>query len=143
MSEQSAQLVVFALAGEQYALPINRVQEIIRYTEPRSVPSAQYGVRGVLSLRGRIVPIYDLAARIGIHAEHGEDSKIVILETNSEVVGVIVDAVEEVLTIDEARIEAIPGADTNTVDSITEIEGRLVVLLNPNILFQDLLAARG
>jgi purine-binding chemotaxis protein CheW len=143
MSEQTAQLVVFGLAGEQYALPINRVQEIIRYTEPRSVPSAQSGVRGVLSLRGRIVPIYDLAERLGIQAEPGEDNKIVIVEIGSEIAGVIVDAVEEVLTIDESRIEAIPGADANTVDSITEIEGRLVVLLNPSILFQDLLREGG
>jgi purine-binding chemotaxis protein CheW len=144
MSEQSsAQLVVFALADERYALPINRVREIIRYTEPRSVHSTEHGVRGVLSLRGQIVPVYDLAERLGIHAEHGEDNKIVIVETGSETAGVIVDAVEEVLTIDHDRIEAVPGADTNTIESITEIEGRLVVLLNSGTLFHDLLLARG
>lgn len=143
MSERSSQLVVFALGGEQYALPINRVREIIRYTEPRSVPSAEYGVRGVLSLRGRIVPVYDLAERLGLPAKHREDNKIVIVETGSDVAGVIVDAVEEVLTVDRERVEAVPGADTTTIESITEIDGRVVVLLNPSAIFRDLVAARG
>jgi purine-binding chemotaxis protein CheW len=77
------------------------------------------------------------------HRHGARDNKIVIVEIGSEIAGVIVDAVEEVLTIDHDRIEAVPGADTNTIDSITEIEGRLVVLLNPSTLFQDLLLARG
>ena len=62
MSEGSnpRQLVVFTLGAEQYALPIQQVHEIIRYTEPRSVASRVSWVRGVISLRGRIVPVYDL-----------------------------------------------------------------------------------
>lgn len=58
------QLVIFKLGGEEYALPIKHVQEIIRYTQPRSVASAEPWVRGVLSLRGHIVPVYDLADRL-------------------------------------------------------------------------------
>jgi purine-binding chemotaxis protein CheW len=58
------QLVVFTLAGEQHALAIKQVHKIIRYTQPRPVASTQDWVRGVLSLRGRIVPVYDLAARL-------------------------------------------------------------------------------
>ena len=59
------QLVVFTLGTEHYALPIQQVHEIIRYSEPRSVASRADWVRGVISLRGRIVPVYDLAARLG------------------------------------------------------------------------------
>ena len=60
------QLVVFTLGTEHYALPIQQVHEIIRYSEPRSVASRADWVRGVISLRGRIVPVYDLAARLGV-----------------------------------------------------------------------------
>jgi purine-binding chemotaxis protein CheW len=114
------------------------VQEIIRYTQPRSVASAEPWVRGVLSLRGHIVPVYDLADRLGVVTTADEHSKIVIIETESEVAGVIVDAVEEVLTIDRDQVEPAPGADTTIIDSIAEIGGRLVVLLNPATIFASL-----
>ena len=67
MSEEviTRQLVVFSLGEEEYALPIADVHEIIRYTEPRSVASSVNWVRGVISLRGKIVPVYDLASRLG------------------------------------------------------------------------------
>jgi purine-binding chemotaxis protein CheW len=132
------QLVVFTLAGEQYALPIQRVQEIIRYTEPRPVASREDWVQGVISLRGRIVPVYDLASRLGITSEAGEQSTIVIVETETDTVGVIVDAVEEVLTISREQIEHVPCADASLIDSIAKIEERLVVLLEPTTVFRGL-----
>ena len=60
----SQQLVVFSIGTEEYALPIGTVHEIIRFTEPRSVASDVPWIRGVIGLRGKIIPIYDLAARI-------------------------------------------------------------------------------
>src|SRR5580693_2150413 len=85
----SRQLVVFTLGAEHYALPIQQVHEIIRYSEPRSVASRADWVRGVISLRGRIVPVYDLAARLGVASrELSEDTKIVIVEAGSETAGV-------------------------------------------------------
>jgi purine-binding chemotaxis protein CheW len=63
MSEETTtthQLVVFSLGEEEYALPIEAVHEIIRYTEPRSVASSVGWIRGVISLRGKIIPVYDL-----------------------------------------------------------------------------------
>ena len=137
MSDQTEprQLVVFTLGAEQYALPIKQVQEIIRYTQPRSVASKDYSVQGVISLRGQIVPVYDLASRLGVSSEAGEHSKIVIVETGDQTVGVIVDAVDEVLTVDDDQLEAIPGADTRLMDSVAKLDDRLVVLLNPSTIF--------
>ena len=68
MSEEtlSRQLVVFSLGDEEYALPITQVHEIIRFTEPRSVASEVPWIRGVIGLRGKIIPIFDLAARMGL-----------------------------------------------------------------------------
>lgn len=137
MSQDSSvrQLVVFTLGGEQYALPIQQVQEIIRYTQPRAVASSDHWVRGVLNLRGRIVPVYDLAARLGVTTEVSEESKIVIVESASQTTGVIVDEVDEVLTVESQQFEQAPGADPALVDSIAKIGERLVVLLAPNTIF--------
>jgi purine-binding chemotaxis protein CheW len=139
MSQDSSarQLVVFTLCGEQYALPIQQVQEIIRYTQPRPVASSDPWVRGVLNLRGKIVPVYDLAARLGVSTEVSEQSKIVIVEAGSETTGVIVDEVDEVLTVQPQQFEEVPGADRTLVDSIVKVAERLIVLLAPATIFPD------
>jgi purine-binding chemotaxis protein CheW len=131
------QLVVFTLGTEHYALGIQQVHEIIRYSEPRSVASRADWVRGVISLRGRIVPVYDLAARLGVPSELSEQSKIVIVEVGSETAGVIVDGVEEVLTVEDEQMQDAPGADTTLIDSIAKIGNRLVVLLKAGAIFTE------
>jgi len=138
MSEQAnhQQLVVFTLGAEHYALPIQAVNEIIRYAEPRSVASRTDWVRGVISLRGRIVPVYDVAARLGITSELTEQSKIVIVEAGPETAGVIVDTVEEVLTVSNDQIEDAPGADSSMIEAIVRIDERLIVLLTLSTIFE-------
>jgi purine-binding chemotaxis protein CheW len=140
MSEEihAHQLVVFTLGTEQYALPIEQVHEIIRYDEPRSVASRIEWVRGVISLRGRIVPVYDLAARLQVSSELSDRTKIVIVEAGSETAGVIVDDVEEVLTVEDHQFEEVPGADSELIDSIIKLDDRLVVLLKPSTIFANM-----
>ena len=115
------QLVVFTLGSEEYALPIRQVHEIIRYTEPRSVAAEAGWVRGVISLRG----------------------KIVIVETATDMAGVVVDDVEEVLTVEEAQLDAVPAAGSSSIEAIAKIDDRLVILLDPEGIFAgaDLAAA--
>jgi purine-binding chemotaxis protein CheW len=131
------QLVVFTLGAEHYALAIEQVHEIIRYSEPRSVASRADWVRGIISLRGRIVPVYDLAARLGVPSELTEQAKIVIVEAGSETAGVIVDGVEEVLTVEEGQMQEAPGADTTLIESILKVGTRLIVLLKPSAIFPE------
>ena len=136
MSETtSQQLVVFSLGVEEYALPIAAVQEIIRFSEPRSVASDVAWIRGVIGLRGKIIPIFDLAARLELAANDGQPGKIVILETGGGQVGVMVDEVEEVLTVASDQLEPVPTANTDTIEAIAKIDDRLVILLNPEGLF--------
>lgn len=137
MSQQAnhRQLVVFTLGAEHYALPIHAVNEIIRWSEPRSVASRTEWVRGVISLRGRIVPVYDVAARLGLTSELSEQSKIVIVEAGGEIAGVIVDSVEEVLTVSDDQVEEAPGADPAMIEAIVRIDDRLIVLLTLNTIF--------
>jgi purine-binding chemotaxis protein CheW len=134
-TETTRQLVVFSLGEEEYALPITQVHEIIRWTDPRSVASDDAWVRGVISLRGKIVPVYDLAARLGLLAERPEHAKIVIVQTGTDMAGVIVDDVEEVLTVDVEQLDTVPAAGDPAIEAIAKIEQRLVVLLDPVGLF--------
>jgi len=137
MAEETThrQLVVFSLGEEEYALPITQVQEIIRYTEPRAVASEAAWIKGVISLRGKIVPVCDLGARLGLPTELAEQAKIVIVETDTGTAGVIVDEVEEVLTVESEQLDAVPGAGTDFIDAIAKIADRLVILLNPEGIF--------
>jgi purine-binding chemotaxis protein CheW len=135
----SQQLVIFTLGLEQYALPIGRVQEIIHYQQPRSLVSDDSSVRGVINLRGRIVPVHDLGVRMGVEAEVGGHGKIVVLESDDQTVGVMVDSVDEVLTVADDQVERAPTADDATlVDSIAKIGDRLVILLNPSAVIGTL-----
>ena len=126
------QLVVFSLAGEEYALPIASVSEIIRHTTLRSVASDTPGVRGVIGLRGKIIPIIDLATRLGLphaQAEARESGKIVILDADGSQIGMYVDQVDEVLTVPVDRLEAVPSAGS-AVEAIAKLDDRLVMLLD-------------
>ncbi len=134
MSETtSQQLVVFSLGSEEYALPIGSVHEIIRFTEPRSVASDAAWIRGVIGLRGKIIPIFDLASRLQL--DGSEPGKIVIVESSTGQVGVMVDEVEEVLTVSTAQLEDVPTASSEAIEAIAKIDDRLVILLNPEGLF--------
>ena len=129
---ETIQLVVFALGEEQYALPIERVQEIIRYTEPRSITSADPSVLGVISLRGKIIPICDLTSRLGCRGGGGHDGNIIIVDTDEQPVGIIVDDVNEVTTINRAQVDPLPTETESLIDGIAKLDDRLVILLNPD-----------
>jgi purine-binding chemotaxis protein CheW len=129
------QLVVFSLGSEEYALPIGAVHEIIRFTEPRTVASQEAWIRGVIGLRGKIIPIFDLASRMELESLSSEPGKIVIVETGTGQVGVMVDEVEEVLTVSSDQLEDVPTARRDSIEAIAKIEDRLVILLNAEGLF--------
>jgi purine-binding chemotaxis protein CheW len=133
------QLVVCALGDEEYGLPVGQVREIVRYSEPRPVASDVPWMRGVISLRGRLVPVHDLAVRLGVTSTAGgrlrspegetavpPDAKLVIVETSDEPVGVLVDDVVEVLTISDAQLEPVPSGS----GQIARVGDRLVLLLD-------------
>ena len=128
------QLVVFSVQGEQYALPITAVREVIRYESPRSVATTMPALRGVINLRGSIVPVYDLRPLLGLGEAANTGGKTVIATVDDEVFGLIVDQVTEVLTIETASFEgAPPGAHAAVVAVVRHYE-QLIVLLEPSQL---------
>ncbi|MCK9247708.1 MAG: chemotaxis protein CheW [Solirubrobacteraceae bacterium] len=130
------QLVAFTLGAEEYALPIDEVQEIIRYTPPRSVAATDDAVRGVIALRGKIVPVHDLDRQLGLPSRDGEPTKIVMVESAGGHVGIVVDDVTEVLTVDASQIEPAPMSAA-AVAGIAQVGDRLVVVLDTAALFGD------
>src|SRR5690349_16698395 len=129
------QLVVFSLGEEEYALPVTHIQEIIHYTTPRAVASDLDWIQGVISLRGKIIPVADLSARLGLYTEPVEGGKIVIVESGAITAGVVVDDVEEVLTVDDEQFDVVPASGSEAIDSIAKIDDRLIVLLDLDGLF--------
>ena len=129
------QLVVFSLGAEEYGLPITTVQEIIRYTQPRTIPSAPPSVRGVINLRGKIIPVVDLKSRLGLDGGDAEESKIVIVEAGTVTAGLIVDDVDEVITVDEASLEQAPTGDVGYISAVAKVGDRLLVLLDVEAMF--------
>jgi purine-binding chemotaxis protein CheW len=139
------QLLVFSLGEEEYALPVTSVQEIIHYTHPRAVASEAHWIQGVISLRGKIIPVADLGARLGLLTERTNEGggKIVVVESGTVTAGVVVDDVDEVLTIEDEQLDAVPAAGTDAIDGIVKIDDRLIILLDLDSLFGgiDLAAA--
>jgi purine-binding chemotaxis protein CheW len=136
------QFLSFVLAGEEYALDILCVREIIAYDTLTRVPGMPECVRGMINLRGRVVPVVDLALRFGLPAsEITPRTCIVVVERSSPdgelVVGIITDAVSEVLDLDADRIQPTPGFGTsvgaeflNGLAEKSERSSKFVMLLN-------------
>src|SRR5215470_7800444 len=112
-SEEVQQYLTFLLGGETFALTIQAVKEILQYTAPTSVPMMPDCIRGVINLRGAVVPVMDLAVRFGRPASSvGRKTCIVILEMVADGAthrfGVLADAASEVLEIAQGSIEPVP-----------------------------------
>lgn len=132
------QYLTFILGGEVFALGILSIKEILEYQAPTDVPMMPSFVRGVVNLRGAVVPVIDLCARFG-RASTGVSKKscIVIVETETngsrQVLGVVVDAVNEVLEIAESEIEPPPsfGASVRTdfIAGMGKVHGKFVIIL--------------
>jgi purine-binding chemotaxis protein CheW len=130
----SVQLVVFQLRGDEYAFPIAGVSEIIRHATPRAVDSDTPGVRGVIGLRGKIIPVIDLVARLslgfGDHEGAADAGKVIVIDTDGRQLGVMVDDVDQVVTISDDQLEEVPSAGSLT-NTFAKLDERLVMVLDP------------
>ena len=133
------QIVVCELADEHYGLDIAKVFEIIRHQPITPVPRAPVFVKGVINLRGRIIPVVDLRGRFGmVEVEPTKETRIVVAESSATRVGLIVDSVSEVLLLPLDSVEATPGvagADAEYLRGIAKLGDRLVLLLELDGLF--------
>jgi purine-binding chemotaxis protein CheW len=130
-----SQFLTFLLGQEQYGIEILKVQEIKGYTAPTPIPNAPTHVRGVMNLRGTVVPVVDLRSRFGMQAvESNQFTVVIVVTVGSKVFGLVVDAVSDVLDIATNDIE--PRPDLGTGTDITFLKGmakttdRLIALLD-------------
>ncbi|AFV02568.1 Positive regulator of CheA protein activity (CheW) [Dehalobacter sp. UNSWDHB] len=128
------QMVTFSLGSEEFGVDIMKVQEIIRIPPVTRVPKARSYIEGVINLRGNVIPIVNLRSRFGMPPREETDlSRIVVLQIDSRVFGVMVDSVTEVLWLDSEAIEPPPpialGMDSNYIRGVGKIGERLLILL--------------
>ncbi|MBI5179789.1 MAG: chemotaxis protein CheW [Nitrospirae bacterium] len=136
--EEKIELLAFKLLNEEYVLDINRIKEIIRPVEITRVPRAPLYIKGIISLRGVIVPVYNLKNRLGLleTSEFSDDSqkRILIVNFDEEFIGIIVDAVTGVVKINEDIIEPTPqiikGVDAEYLKGVARTNNRFLILLN-------------
>jgi purine-binding chemotaxis protein CheW len=142
-----AQYLTFALGDEEYGVAILNVQEIKGYAPVTPIPNTPPWVRGVMNLRGTIVPVIDLRLRLGMPAaDYGPFTVIVVLAVAAKVVGAIVDAVSDVLSIPDGQVQQTPdlgfAIDGRFVGGIAQADEKLVILLDAETLLRhDDLAA--
>lgn len=128
-------VVIFKLADEYYALDIQSVQEIVRMQAITAIPGADYWVEGITNLRGRVVPVIDLRKRCGVPAgEYTSETRIVVVSSSTGMVGLIVDAVSEVMRIPSDQVEP-PSAivtvpENGYLRGVAKLEDRLVSLVD-------------
>src|SRR5690348_9938466 len=129
------QLVVFQLGAELYGVEISRVHEIIRLQAVTRIPHAPTFVEGVINLRGKVISVINLRRRFGLPAaDDTRAGRIVVVDINDQVIGMVVDGVSEVLRVSTATIEppspAVSGIDSEYLQGIVKLPERLVILLD-------------
>ena len=134
--------VTFFLSQEKYGINVMQVQEVLRVTEIAPVPGAPDYVLGIINLRGNVVTVIDTRQRFGLESKELDDStRIVIVESNDQVVGILVDSVAEVIDLQLSEIESAPNVGTE--DSSRFIQGvasqndELLIIIDLNKLLSD------
>jgi purine-binding chemotaxis protein CheW len=136
-AEATEHLATFFLADEEYGVDVRLVQEIIRVTEITQVPRAPEYIRGVINLRGRIIPVVDLKRKLGLGAvELTRQSRIVVAKVDERAIGLLVDGASQVLRVPVSCIEQAPEeigeSNASYIRGVAKLEARLIILVDLN-----------
>lgn len=144
MAETYQKLLTFSLGSEGYGITILKVKEIIGMMDITPVPRTPEFIKGVINLRGKIIPVMDLRIKFGMEEqEYDERTCIIVVEVSlngvQKLLGVVVDTVSEVVTISSDQIEPPPeygtGAEHNSILGIGKIKERVVIILDIDEVF--------
>ena len=136
------QQVVFKLDKEEYGLDIMKVNGIEKYQEVVKIPNAPDYIEGMINLRGEVLPIFSLRKKFNLIDKPTDDeTKIIVAYTNSIKVGFVVDAVQEIMQINEIDVEEAPpivtGIDRKYIKSVAKVEDRMVTLIDIDLVVTD------
>ncbi len=133
--ESETQLVVFMLGEEEFACEINNVAEVLKMTRVTPLPQSIDFVEGVINLRGEVIPVIDLRKRFGLEeTERTSESRIIIVEVDGRMFGLIVDSVSEVARLPNKQIQDAPeqvaGGRSHLIMGVGKIDDRMLIILN-------------
>lgn len=140
--DEVLQWVTFRLDNEIYGINVMQVQEVLRYTEIAPVPGAPSYVLGIINLRGNVVTVIDTRARFGLRSgEITDNSRIVIIESEKQVIGILVDRVAEVVYLKSSQIDVAPNVGTDEsarfIQGVCNRDDQLLILVDLNQLLTD------
>jgi purine-binding chemotaxis protein CheW len=132
---QLLHLITFRLDGEEFGLPVELVREVIRVGDITRVPQAPAHIRGVINLRGRILPVVEIRSRLGLAPlVPRSTARIIVTEVRGRILGLLVDSVAQVQKVPADRLSAAPeevkSAHTTYVTGVIDLDGRLIILLD-------------
>jgi len=139
IDEAYNQFLTFSLAGEEYGVDILGVQEVKVWTKVTVLPNTPGYIKGVLNLRGVIVPIIDLRARFGIESTDYDSTTVIIvlklkIDNQEQIIGLVVDAVSDVLDIRHSDIKSVDGFDVRSkseaVTGVATVNSKLIIMLD-------------
>ena len=142
VTDPVVQLVTFRLADETYGINVMHVQEVLRISEIAPVPGAPSYVLGIINLRGNVVTVIDTRSRFGLPSVETDDSsRIVIIETEGQVVGILVDSVAEVVELHMSEIDSAPNVgneeSSRYIQGVANRESDLLIVVDLNKLLTD------
>ncbi|GGW63029.1 chemotaxis protein CheW [Alishewanella tabrizica] len=141
-ADQVLQWVTFRLQEETYGINVMQVQEVLRYSEIAPVPGSPEYVLGIINLRGNVVTVIDTRARFGLPpAEVTDNTRVVIIEAEKQVIGILVDSVAEVVYLKQSEVDVAPNVGTDEsarfIQGVANREGELLILVDLNKLLND------
>jgi len=146
-ADEVSQYLTFTLGPEEYGIELLKVQEIRGYSAITPIPNTPSHVKGVMNLRGTVIPVVDLRSRFGLETvEYTKFTVIIVASVGEKIVGIVVDAVSDVLTVSRGNIRATPDfgvrAATRFITGLTTVGDHLAVLLDiEKLVSSDELAA--
>ncbi|MBT5230912.1 MAG: chemotaxis protein CheW [Methylococcales bacterium] len=142
VSDPLIQFVTFRLAEETYGIQVMQVQEVLRVTEIAPVPGAPSYVLGIINLRGNVVTVIDTRSRFGLMGKENDDAtRIVIIEAEKQVIGILVDSVAEVVDLNQSQIESAPnvGSEESSryIQGVATKDKELLILVDLDRLMTE------
>ncbi|MBU2884075.1 chemotaxis protein CheW [Psychrosphaera sp. B3R10] len=141
-NDEVLQWVTFKLEEETYGINVMQVQEVLRHTEIAPVPGAPDYVLGIINLRGNVVTVIDTRARFGLMpGDVSDNSRIIIIESEKQVIGIMVDSATQVVYLKTSEIDSAPNVGTDEsakfIQGVSNRDGELLILVDLNKLMTD------
>lgn len=142
LNDEVLQWVTFQLEEETYGINVMQVREVLRYTEIAPVPGAPNYVLGIINLRGNVVTVIDTRSRFGLmEGEITDNTRIIVIESERQVIGILVDSVAEVVYLKSSEIDTTPSVGTDEsakfIQGVSNRNGQLLILVDLNKFLTD------